>query len=99
MSGIARKMRRKNRFKAVGRGSAAVSPQFARRMPEQGEKFILAGPDWVSPAVFELEGYTGDGAAIIRFADKSAVTTDPVPSPVLPGLPERPAIIETGVSA
>ena len=88
MSGFARKMRRKNRFNTIGRGSAAGSPQLVRRMPEVGEKFVLGGTDWVSPALFELEGYTDDGRAIIRFAKpeevqkpKAAITPD------LPGLP------------
>ncbi len=73
MSGIARKIRRKARKEGLGRGSAAVGAEFVRRMPEVGEKFILAGPDWVTPAVFELEGYTADGAAIIRFATAKEV--------------------------
>lgn len=96
MSGIARKIRRKARKEGLGRGSAAVGAEFVRRMPEVGEKFILAGPDWVTPAVFELEGYTADGAAIIRFATKDEVTAPGAPiTGDLPGLPGT----ETGVVA
>lgn len=85
MGDFSRKIRRtraKNAGKGFGRGSAAGVPRFSRRMPEIGEKFVLAGTNWVTPTLFVLEGYTDDGRAIIRFAGD-----DEVQGPIVPGLP------------